>query len=888
MSASTAKMSMGSRTFAMTVAILFLASGVSLVPHGSSFSQVNSEEHVASPVSHREAQVIPPSAQVKAQVRPAATAQYVTTEAATSVSPSVSVVSAPIPPTTVLPPNDAVPVTTQPQAFSASSPGVTDDRAAPPNQDATVTSQSPGPMVKSLSMEPLVCSMTVSASPLGDFVGQQVTFTASGCSPPSGFYWTWGNLPPGCITQNSGTLTCVPTGGGEFNTFASIISSGGSEYANAYTEITVYSDLAVTTPSTPVDTGMNYNLSVSPASDSVGDLGYFYYYLWSNLPPGCQDNSGTGGGVSTGHPWSDCDTGTSGKYAPSLTVVYSNGVQISNSLTFTVYLPPAPSISLPSSRDTGQGTTFSSSVNGGAPPLQYQWSDSRGNPLQSDFGSCSTGGDGSWVSVSSVTCTASSGASLTIYVYVVDSAGKENSAHGPITIYSDPAISGTSNSKWAVDLGQAVWFNATATGGSGQDAFSWTNLPTSGCSGASTTSLKCVASSTGSLTPSVTVQDSDGYTSPSVAATTVHVYSDLVIDSVGPSRTTADENQLVWFNATVSGGYSGVNGYVYTWSNLPGGCSAPINVPGADSVKCSPTATGTYYVAVLVSDQNGYTVKATVSTGLTLSTDPTITDITIGPRETVDVNQVAWYNATASGGSGGYTFAWKYGYDNQPPPSAYCTGLSTSSVKCVETITGDIVPEVAVTDSNGFTSAWALSNGFSYAEIGVSNDPTVSVVASRTSVDEAQVFWFNATVNGGFGGPFTNASGFNYTWNGLPSAGCSGWKNTTVGYYFYERCDVSTSASFSSTLSVVDWNRYPSPVAAAPAADTRALTSGDSPTSGHHSRGMPRTSAISALQRRRATSKARVPEASETSPAAVPVSIRRTWSLGSSTRRMRA
>ncbi len=816
MSASVAMVGICARTFAVGVAILVLASGMSLVPHVHSSPDANTQEHGVSPANHGAVPVSPSSAQVKALVRPTVTAQQESPEAATSVPPSASIVPSPAVPATILPANAAIPVAPGPESSNFTLAGATGNPASSPNQSASAIPPHPKPTVKSLTMEPLVCSMTVSASPLGDFVNQQVTFTASGCTPPSGFYWTWGNLPPGCITQNSGTLTCTPTGDGKFSSFASIISSGGSEYANAYTEITVYSDLAVTTPSTPVDTGMNYNLSVSPTDDSVGDLGYFYYYLWSNLPPGCQDNSGTGGGVSTGHPWSDCNTGTSGKYTPSLTVVYSNGVQISNSLTFTVYAPPSPSISLPSSRDTGQSITFSSSVSDGAPPLQYQWSDSRGNPLQNDFISCSSGGDGGWSSATSVTCTASSAGRFTIYVYVIDSAGVETGAHGPITIYSDPTISGISNSRWAVDLGQAVWFNATATGGSGQDAFSWTNLPASGCSGVSTASLKCVPSSTGSLTPSVTVQDSNGYSSPSVAATPVHVYSDPVIDSVGASRTTADENQLVWFNATVSGGYSGGNGYVYTWSSLPGGCSAPINVPGADSVKCSPTVTGTFYVTVLVSDQNGYAVRATASTGLTLSTDPTITDITIGPRETVDVNQVAWYNATASGGNGGYTFAWRYGYDNQPPPSAYCTGLSTSSVKCVETITGDIVPEVAVTDSNGFTSAWALSNSFSNAEIAVSSDPTVSVVASRTSVDEGQVLWFNATVNGGYGGPFTNSSGFNYTWSGLPSVGCSGWKNTTVGYDFYERCVVSASTSFTPTLKVIDWNNYPSPVTAAP------------------------------------------------------------------------
>ena len=724
----------------------------------------------------------------------------------------------------------AVNETAQPQVGNGTSPASAQTTTTRPALMMLTNATTPtGPSLRSHTMTPLVCSMTVSASPLGDFVGQQVTFSASGCTPPSGYYFVWGNLPPGCITQNSASLSCTPTGSGLFETFASIISSGGSEYANAHTEFTVYSDLSVTNPTTPLDTGVAYNLSVSPTSDSIDSYtngGIFYYYLWSNLPPGCQDNSGADNGANTGHPWADCNTGTAGKYTPSLTVVYSNGEQVSSSFTFTVSPTPSVSLAIPTSRDSGQALTFTSSVNGGSTPFQYEWTNPSGDSLDNYFGdSCPaavsgwpSGGIPPWSSYGTVTCTASTPGTYTIYVYVLDAAGQETSAHESVTVYSDPAITQVINSGWAGDVNQVVWFNATASGGSGGDSFLWTNLPSSGCTGASTTSLKCTLETPGSIDPSVTVTDSNGVTSPAVAATSVEVYSDPVITSITPSHTTADENQVVWFNATVTGGYSGGEGYVFTWSNLPTGCPT-VDLQPVSSVKCTPTVSGTFTPSVWMRDGNNYVITATGTTSLTLSTDPTITDITIGPRENYDIGQVAWYNTTESGGSGGFIYSWRYTYNLQPLPSTYCTGLTTSSVKCVETIVGGLVPEVDVTDSNGYTSQWAYSTEFAYAQLSVWSDPTVSITASRTSADEGQVFWFNATVNGGYGGPFTNWSGFNYTWDGLPATGCVGTQNSTSGNHYYVRCDLSSVTALSPTLSVVDWDNYPSPVVTAPMVD---------------------------------------------------------------------
>ena len=841
MSESGRSMETGVRMFAMMVAILFLASGMSFVPHVPSSPHLNAEEHGVGPTDYRLVPVSPSSAHVKAQVQPTVTAQRETPEGATIVPPSASIAPSPVVPAMELPANTAVPLASEPESSTSILAGVTTTTTSPPNQSANADLPHPRPMVKSLSMEPLVCSMTVSASPLGDFVGQPVTFSATGCTPPSGYYFVWGNLPPGCITQNSASLSCTPTGSGLFETFASIIDSSGSENANAHTEITVYTDLSVTNPSTPLDTGIAYNLSVSPTSDSIESYtngGIFYYYLWSNLPPGCQDNSGADNGANTGHPWSDCNTGTAGKYTPSLTVVYSNGEQVSSSVTFTVSATPSASLAAPASRDSGQALTFTSSVNGGSTPFQYQWTNPSGDSLDNYFGdSCPaavsgwpSGGIPPWSSYGTVTCTAGTTGTYTIYVYVVDAAGEESSAHESVTVYSDPAITQVTNSRWTGDVNQVAWFNATASGGSGGDSFSWTNLPGTGCTSASTASLKCTLVTPGFIDPSVTVTDSNGVTSPAVAATSVKVYSDPVITSITPSRTTADENQVVWFNATVTGGYSGGEGYVFTWSNLPAGCPT-VYLQSVSSVKCTPTVSGTFTPSVWMRDGNNYVITATGTTSLSLSTDPTITDITIGPRENYDVGQVAWYNTTESGGSGGFTYSWRYTYNLQPLPSTYCTGLTTPSVKCIETIVGGLVPEVDVTDSNGYTSQWAYSTEFAYAQVSVWSDPTVSITASRASVDEGQVFWFNATVNGGYGGPFTNWSGFNYTWGSLPATGCHGTQNSTSGNHYYERCDFSTATALSPTLSVVDWDNYGSPTTTAPLVNVLSDPQAFSPSS---------------------------------------------------------
>ena len=653
-----------------------------------------------------------------------------------------------------------------------------------------------------LTMTPLVCSMTISASPLGDFVGQQVTFTASGCTPPSGYYWTWGNLPPGCTTQNSGTLSCTPRGDGLFDTFASIISSGGSEYANAHTEITVYSDLAVTYPTTPVDTGMWYNLSVSPTSDSVGDLGYFYYYQWSNLPPGCTDNSGQGGGVSTGHPWSGCTTGTSGTYTPSLSVIYSNGEQVSSSLTLTVSSPPTASLSGPASKDVGQSITFTASVSGGSTPFEYEWVAGAGKSLDQYFGNCPSAVSGPsgqsppWTTLSSVTCTATTATNVYVLVVVQDAAGKISSAGYTIVLYADPTISTIQPSRGTLDLNQAVWFNASVTGGSGGDHFSWTGLPSSGCSGTTSWSVKCTVSQTGSVAPSATVTDSNSITSPSVSSSTVTAFSDPQVTGITISRPSADVNQQVWFNATESGGYSGGKGYSYTWSGLPSGCPAT----SSWTVACKVTATGKFTPVVSVTDGDGYASPSfTSSASLTIYGDPTISTPTASPKA-IDVTQTTTFSVTVTAPAGGPYVVWT------GLPQG-CTSSDTTSLTCTPpSWTGTAQVVATVTDGNGYTvSSSTLS--FTVSPLPVANTPTPmrnmsGTYKAVTSSDLGQkvtfIVWYFCLPGANCG---EGSGGDQYSW--AESGAGLGCVSSTQEYV---NCTSTTAGTYTVTFTITDSN----------------------------------------------------------------------------------
>ena len=791
-------------SFALLAVLALLLSGIYVPVHAAPTTTKPSLDAAASPHTSTphitetpQESTHSPASQVKPSVSSLGQATVKSVQGANSQSPPV----APSPPVHLREKDTA-----DSRAISGpSAPNTTVNTISHMETQLPSDSVSSGSSFQSHTMTPLVCSMTVTASPLGIFVGQQVTFTASGCTPPTGFYWTWGNLPPGCNTQNTGSLTCTPTGSGVFETFASILSAQGSENANAHTEITVYSDLVVNKPITPVDIGMAYNLSVSPTSDSIESYtkgGIYYYYLWSNLPPGCQDNSGASGGSSTGLAWSDCTTGISGSYTPSLSVVYSNGEQVSSSLALTISAPPTVSIGGPASKDIGQSFTFTASVSGGSAPFEYQWVAGTGKSLDQYFGSCPatvsgpSGQSPPWTTLSSVTCTATTATNVYVLVVVEDAAGKLSSAGYTIDMHTDPTISTIQPSRGTLDLNQAVWFNATTVGGSGGDQFSWTGLPSSGCTGATSWSVKCTVSQVGAFTPSATVTDSNAITSQSVSSSTVTAYSDPQVTGITTSRSSADVNQQVWFNATESGGYGGARGYSYSWSGLPSGC------PTSPSwtVACTVAATGMFTPVVTLTDGDGYTSPSFISSAsLSIYSDPTISTPTASPKA-IDVTQTTTFSVTVNAPGGSPSLTWS------GLPQG-CASSDSSSLPCTPaTWTGTAQVVATVTDGNGYSvSGSALL--FTVSPLPVANTPAAfrnvsgsSKAVTSTDLGQNVTFmaWYICFPGANCG---QGSGGDQYSW-AESGAGLGCVASTQEGM----NCTSAAAGTYTVTFTITDSN----------------------------------------------------------------------------------
>ena len=161
----------------------------------------------------------------------------------------------------------------------------------------------------------------------------------------------------------------------------------------------------------------------------------------------------------------------------------------------------------------------------------------------------------------------------------------------PILTASVYAIPGSSG----IDVGQPATFSANAGGGSGVYSYEWTALPL-GCTPVSTPVVRCSPSSAGSFSVAVTITDSLSYT--------MHATSNYVVNSLpqvgtpSSSSNPALQGAALTVSVTVSGG-SGK--FWYVWSGLPAGCSTA----NSTSISCTPTSSGTYSIAVLVTDSDG-------------------------------------------------------------------------------------------------------------------------------------------------------------------------------------------------------------------------------------------------------------------------------------------
>ena len=350
------------------------------------------------------------------------------------------------------------------------------------------------------------------------------------------------------------------------------------------------------------------------------------------------------------------------------------------------------------------------------------------------FGSASaTGGSGSYTFAWSNGTTGnmiSNVASGSYTVTATDTNGCTGVATITINTSSGPtaAITGVNTSCGEND-GSA---SASATGGSGGYTYVW-----------STGSTGPTISNLAAGNYSVTVTDSVGC--PDVETVTIDASSSPVISFNGMSTTCGEDNGSASVSAT-----GGAGGYTYLWST------------GSTSTTISNQAAGTY--SVTVTDSAGCFDVEIVT--INSSTGPPSLSTSVVNTTCGEDNGSA--SASASGGSGGFTFAWSNGaignmisnvaagtYTVTVTDSANCTSLGTV------TINGSTAgPQIATSIVD---TSCGENNGFA----------SVSAVGGNGG---STFVWSNGTV----GNMISNVAAGNYSVTATDNAGCTSVASVTI------------------------------------------------------------------------------------------------------------
>lgn len=381
----------------------------------------------------------------------------------------------------------------------------------PLNGEAYVSGGSPsctpqptcGDSVEVVSL-PGLAKLSFTASDLTPSLGQRIYLNSTLVLDVPPYNWSYTGLPPGCLSQNTSSLPCVPSTPGNYTVRVSMTDRHGNTLTQS---LTLAVQRGPTLSLAPPRRSVDVNESLTFRSTVFGGQGPFLFsYHVSSAAVNCSSSTG---------PWLNCTPSSSlvgGTFNVTAEVTDTFGIS-ATATSGPVQVYSALRASLVASSQTpllAQTVAFSANATGGHAPYTYSYG---GLPYgcysenRSAIGCLPTQSD--WYNVTVfVTDRSNATVNATVEMHVIFDFNVVIPASTPVGKQLTIAIN-TNESFNSSAFNKSATLLAQPEGGYGAFTYSYAGLPP-GCTSADVATLTCVPTQAGVYQVTITVLDQAG------------------------------------------------------------------------------------------------------------------------------------------------------------------------------------------------------------------------------------------------------------------------------------------------------------------------------------------------------------------------------------------